>query len=820
MKSLFFATVALLFAPCVLAQNSWTISGYVEDVTSGEKLIGANVYDVESGIGTATNAYGFYSLTIPEKDSLFLTVSYVGYKSKCIRLFLKKDQVLNLALSPIIELEEIEVKATSGDINDGGMDLFHLPVKQIRSLPALIGEPDVIKVLHLLPGVKFGVEGSVGFYVRGGSPDQNLILLDGVPIYNASHLFNFVSIFNPASISNIEFIKGGFPARYGGRLASVLDVRTKEGNMKAYGGEVTLGVVSSKFMFEGPIVKEKCSFVASARRSLYEVYTMAAMSKQKDRNNRDFTNLYFYDLNAKVNYIFSDADRVYLSYYHGWDKYLERSVFSVPEESIVGRTDNSISWGSSIFSLRWNHLWGNKLFSNFILYRNNYLFVIQINDFLEEKGISGVDKFEQTFSFNSRVLDYGGGGDFFYTPSSRHDIKFGVSAIRHRFIPGVKVRRNFFNGVQDPLSDTSDAIVIRTWEGRGYMEDNIQLSEDLMLNAGFHVSFFVVNGKWYHSLEPRLSMRFVLGDRVAWKASYSAMQQYIHLLTNSSVGLPTDLWVSPTENVPPQKADQIATEFVFYPEENYEISLGAYYKNMSGLIDYKEGITFLIEGRDWEKKVAVNGRGEAYGMELFFQKKIGKLTGWLGYTLSWVDRQFDEINEGRTYPFKYDRRHDVSLMGVYKMSPKVEFSFVWVFATGNAVWLPVSVYPSSLYPPNSNVFYSLPEVPDEGVSFIGFPRGVFFTRQPTDIFVYGDKNSSRMPNYHRLDVGVNFYKKKQKVESIWNLSVYNIYARRNPYFVRYVQRGGSVLDPFSSQGSFELVSLFQLIPSISYTLKF
>jgi hypothetical protein len=808
MKQLF--TLLLFLLTSTIFATAQTLSGYIKDAQSGEPLIGANIYVPSLKIGGTSNIYGFYSLKLPIKKDLTATVSFVGYESDTIHVFLENDKVLNLSLKPSTTLEGIEVVANS-NFNNDKIGTIILPVKQVEALPNIGSEPDVLKAVQLLPGVKFGNEGTTGLYVRGGGADQNLILLDGIPVYNASHLFGFLSIFNTSSINHIELIKGGFPARYGGRLASVLDIRTKEGNMETLHGEATLGIIASKIMVEGPIIKNKMSFSVAARRSLYEAYTLPVKWMNSSSEENLFSNYYFYDINAKLNYRFSEKDRIYLSFYQGQDKI--NIVETLQQPAYKELYEQSISWGNQIGSFRWNHLFNNHLFSNLTLWSNRYAFQIGTNSNLQPIDTT-IQGYEYVFNYQSKVKDWGGRMDFYYQPSNQHSIKFGGEAVHHTFTPGVTAYISSENVVAP--TDTTPQNNTIAQEARVYLEDNFRIADNFQINIGGHFSLFNVNKKIYHSIEPRLSANYQATSNISIQAAYSQMKQYLHLLSNSGLGVPTDLWISPTENVAPQQSWQVSTGVSFQNKnKDLQITVEGYYKAMKGLIDYKEGASFLLNGSNWENQIVKDGIGDAYGAEFFIQKTNNKLTTWLGYTLSWSNRQFENINNGNPYPYKYDRRHDLSLVAFYKIKKNIEISGTWVFATGNALTLPKSVYPSTIYPPDiirrSNFNNS---------NILDLPIPNIVSRNPTEIFDYDGKNSSRMPNYHRLDLAVNFHKKTKRGERTINVSVYNVYNRKNPYFVRYVFKGDSFTNSYSGKGTFETVSLLQIIPSVSYTLKF
>ncbi|MEL6864050.1 MAG: TonB-dependent receptor [Bacteroidota bacterium] len=795
-----------LFA--LLSQLAWaqkfTISGYIEDASSGEKLIAVNIFDTRSNAGTITNTYGFYSLTLP-KDTLLLSYSYVGYQTQVYKLFLDRDTTINISLGTDVQLETVEVVAEELErIEDNTqMSSVDVPVEQIKRIPALLGEVDVLKALQLLPGVQSGGEGQSGLYVRGGSPDQNLILLDGVPVYNASHLFGFFSVFNADAIKDVKLTKGGFPARYGGRLSSVIEINMKEGNSNEWRGAGTVGVVASKLTVEGPIVKDKTSLILSGRRTYIDLLARPVIKAGfRSSGTEGVAGLFFHDINAKINHKFSEKDRLYFSVYTGRDEFYFRERDVDENDSYSNEFD--LGWGNLTSALRWNHLWSNKLFSNTTLTFSRYQFDTGVSDKTQYENNGETLKEEFSLQYLSGIRDFAGKIDFDYVPNPNHFIRFGVSGIQHRFDPG---EFNLDVLVQDELEEdyTLDTLLgqsaIDAQEYALYVEDDMRIGDILKINAGLHFSGFNVKGKHYTSLQPRLSMRVLLPGDVALKGSFSTMRQYVQLLTNEGVGLPTDLWLPTTARVKPQDAWQAALGFAKTFRKQYEISIEGYYKEMTNLLSYKEGAS-LFQLDDWQDRI-VQGDGKSYGAEFFLQKKRGRLTGWIGYTLSWTTRQFDDINFGRTYPFKYDRRHDFSIVASYKFNERISASATWVYGTGNAVTLANSTY-TGLY---------------RGADFNN-PLNAFHSQFEGEY--YADRNNFRMRSYHRLDVGIDFTKKWSRFQRTWNIGAYNAYSNNNPFFL-YVEtdfvydNSGNLLE---TKRNLKQASLFPFIPSISYRFEF
>ncbi|PHN01286.1 TonB-dependent receptor [Flavilitoribacter nigricans] len=775
--------------PLVLyAQASYTISGYVEDAESGEKLIAANVYDEKSGQGVVTNTYGFFSLTLPA-DSITLTVSYIGYSSRTIPVQLTANRELIVALSPSVSLEVVEVSSDRFEkIEESSqMSRIEVPVEQIKRIPALLGEVDILKTLQLLPGVQSGGEGQTGLYVRGGSPDQNLILLDGVPIYNASHLLGIFSVFNADAIRNVTLTKGGFPARYGGRLSSVLEINMKEGNLQEFHGEGSIGLITSKLTLEAPIVKGKTSFLISGRRTYADLIFSPIIKATAAEDQEVSLRLFFYDLNAKVQHKINNKHRLFASTYLGSD------VFSNDIEDELNRITGGIDWGNLVSSLRWNYQITPKLFANTTLTYSNYeIDILAGYEYLDDEE---PERFAAKYF--SGIEDVGTRVDLDYIPSPRHYIRMGASATAHRYRPGaLSFKADFADEFNlDTLIGSKTAY---STEYSAYVEDDLQLGA-LKANIGLHASAFKVDRQWYSSIQPRLSLRYLLHDHLSLKASFSTMTQYINLLTSESFSLPTDLWVPSTARIRPQQAWQAALGAARTLQDKFEVSVEAYYKKMSNVLSYKEGASFLFGyDSDWQDKVT-QGQGEAYGLEFFFQKKKGRTTGWLGYTLSWNHRQFDDINSGQSYPFRYDRRHDISLVVNHDLSDKVKFSAAWVYGTGNAISLNTFRYPRQ-----ANKF-----------TFDG-RTSVWFR----EIEAGTGKNAFRMTDYHRLDLSVAFHKQKRHWERTWTIGLYNAYYHRNPYFVVVTEDSGS--DPLSEleRRKFQEISILPIIPSVSYGFKF
>lgn len=756
-----------------------TISGYVKDNDSGESLIGASVYNIKTMQGTTTNNYGFYSLTL-FPDTVDIRVSYVGYDVGTFHFFLQRDTVINISLTGGSLLNDVVVQGfTDEKIQESSrMGTIDIPVEQIKTLPAVGGEVDVLKTIQLLPGVQSGTEGSSGLYVRGGGPDQNLILLDGVPVYNASHLFGFFSVFNADAINHVELVKGGFPARYGGRLSSVVDISMKEGNDQEIRGEGSLGLLSSKVMVEGPIRKGKSSFIVSGRRTYADV--LAAPFLGSSRNL-----YYFYDLTGKINYQFNANNRLFISSYLGKDVDLVKTrTLDKYEDTLTDRLKKyRLRWGNVIVGVRWNHVFDQKLFSNFSATFAQYRF--DNSNYLREIITSPdeAQSYSSDYRYSSNIRDLGAKIDFDFLPVPNHHIRFGSQILWHSFVPGITRFQS-----SDETNVTLGAHEISANEGSVYFEDDVLLTRRLKANLGFHAAGFMVDDSFYQSFQPRVSMRYLLNDNVSLKASYVEMTQFIHLLTNAGTGVPTDLWVPSTKYVKPEQSRQFSFGTTYVYQDLFDISVEGYYKTMDGLIDYKEGTDYYDPQKDWQQKID-NGRGESYGAEFLVQRKTGKLSGWIGYTLSWTNRTFDNINDGKTFPYRYDRRHDVSIAVKYQWKENKNFSASWVYGTGAAITLPLAGF-----------LLGEPAYYAGGQYIVG------------GAVTYSDRNAFRMRDYHRLDISYNTTRKTKWGERTWSFSIYNAYSRLNPFFIdtRYVLNAPK----------FFQYTLFPIIPSVSYRFKF
>lgn len=788
-KFLYSLFVFILIHPSLIAQTAqqkFTISGIIYEKGSGETLPGVvAVYEKENK-GTASNAFGFYSLTLAEGD-VTIKYSYVGFASQVFTFQLKENITKDIYLENISTLAEVEISAEKMEriSEETRMSTIEIPIDQIKNIPALLGEKDVLKAVQLLPGVQKGSEGSSGIYVRGGGPDQNLIILDDATVYNASHLFGFFSLFNGDALKSVELTKGGFPARYGGRLSSVLEMRMKDGNKEKFKAEVGVGLISSRATIEGPVKKGKSSFIVSGRRTYIDIISQPfiAMASRGDGTGGYF----FYDFNAKYNHTINDKNRVYVSGYFGKDKFYFRSKDS------FSKMKGNFNWGNATATARWNHIFNEKVFANTSAIFTHYQFGIGLEQQYQNDEFS--------LRFNSGIQDWSIKYDLDFVPNPNHYIRIGALLTYHRFRPSATVIKG-----TDVEENVRNVQIVESYENGIYAEDDWSIGEKFKVNYGVRLSHYYAQGKNYLRPEPRIAARYMLAKDLSMKASYAIMNQYVHLLSNTGVGLPTDLWVPATAQVGPQQSQQGAIGFAKdLPENNLMVSVEGYYKLMNGVIAYRDGASFMDLDVDtdsqknamsWQENITT-GKGRSYGGELLVQRKFGKLIGWVGYTLSWTKLKFDELNFGREYFARYDRRHDISLVGIYKLSKRITLSATWVYGTGQAITLPLATYPVVSHSPD----------------FAHYANNNGYT--PT-VQEYGEKNGFRMKPFHRLDIAAQWHKELKRSTKTFELGLYNAYSRKNPYFyfiAMEMQADGTLTNRLKQ------ISLFPLIPSISWTYK-
>lgn len=784
------------------ASRKFTVSGYVTDGLSSETLIGANILESRRSTGTATNPFGFYTLTLPEGEAE-LSFSYLGYETIYSSFELNKDTLLNIRLAGNNQLEEVVIlsgKRESG-IESTGMGSNEIPLAQIQHTPTILGEADLLKTIQLMPGVQAGMEGFSGLYVRGGGPDQNLVLLDDIPIYNADHLFGVFSIFTPEAVKKVTLFKGSFPARYGGRLSSIVDVRTNDGDMKRYHGTLSIGLLTEKIHIEGPITKGKTAFSLSARAMPTVFFKDPIVNKSDNSTNTEKYNYYFYDINAKLNHKFNDRNRLFLGFYGGKDHFhydqqddISGGIMSQPEYMNYYNSKNHMNWGNTIAYARWSHVFSNRLFGNSTLSYNSYRMTLTGDMDDVQYHNNQVENSSHYFAkYDSGIRDWSARMDFDYTPVPEHHLKFGGEFIFHTFSPGVATTK-----VQEVESGIAQSATLyntstdRDMDGREaslYAEDNFSFSNRLSLNAGLRISLFHTQEKKYFSPQPRLSARYAPGSGFSIKASYTHMSQYVHLLSSTPLSLPTDLWVPITKDIRPMYATQYSLGGYYTGLKGWEFSVEGYHKQMRNILEYLDGVSFFGSSTNWEEKVGT-GEGRSYGLEILAQKILGRTTGWLAYTLSKTEHRFPDgsISQGRWFPYKYDRRHNVSLSLNHKFSERIDVGASWIFNTGSRITLP------------------------ERATVVIRPEG------GTEPEAYiSQRNNYLLPSSHRLNLGVNFHKKTKHGVRTWNISVYNAYNAMNPNIVYSDWR---IKDEKEDKTVIKKLTILPLIPSATYSYKF
>ncbi len=768
---LFRLLLLLLLPLSVFAQQKYTLSGYVKDSLSGEELIGASIIIEELNSGGTTNVYGFYSITLPA-GKYNVKVQYLGYEAKQFLLLLDKNYALNIELNQVSKrLQTVEVKAertAEHSIRSVEMSVTQLSIQTIKSIPAIFGEVDIIKSLSLLPGVVNAGEGVGGFYVRGGGVDQNLIMLDEAVVYNASHLLGFFSVFNPDAVKDVKLYTGGIPSEYGGRLSSILDVRMRDGNMKKYSVSGGIGLISSRIAVEGPIKKDKASFLFTARRTYSDLLIRLARDPEI-RENR----LYFYDFNGKVNWKVNDKNRIYFSSYFGRDVFRYTNLFR-------------IFWGNATATMRWNHLFSERLFSNLSFVFSDYQYAL------------GRPSGEQAFDWTAKIRNYTLKYDFSYFINTKNTLKYGVQGIYHRFYPG-EIKPLSANEVLNVIKVPEKNAI----EAAAYISNEQTLHENVTVQYGIRYSLFGNIGagrnyvydennevtdttfykrmEWFntfHGPEPRVSLRYAFLKDNAIKASYMRTRQYLHLISGSTVSSPLDIWVPSDTYIQPMKGDQVAVGFFKnYFDNLMETSVEVFYKHMHDIIDYIDNAELLLS--DKIETQVLSGKGWAYGAEFLVKKNTGRFTGWVSYTLSRTRRQIEGINDGNPYPAVYDRTHNVNVVGSFDVTERVVLAANWTYNTGLAVTFPSGkfVYGGNIYP------------------------------------YFSERNGYRMPPYHRADISCTLKGKEGKrFYSEWNFSVYNLYYRKNPFSIIFKEDDG--------QPKAIKIYLFAIVPSVTWNFKF
>ncbi|MFK7772947.1 MAG: carboxypeptidase-like regulatory domain-containing protein [Saprospiraceae bacterium] len=798
------------------AKRYFSLNGYIEDEETGERLIAATIWDKLSGRWATANEYGYFTLNLPEGNAE-LMVSYTGFTALEKKINLSKNSTQNFGLKSHLTLKEIIVTPlTLQGINAAEpLSSHHLQVTQMNKLPTLGGEVELFRLVELMPGVQSGSDGIGGLHVRGGGADQNLILMDGVPIYNPSHSLGIFSVFNSEAIQSVTFSKGAFPARYGGRLSSVMDVRTREGNQKEWSGSIKAGLVTSSARIEGPIIKDKASILITARRTLLDkfIQNRTAKSKAEDQYFLDlyrvplqgFSNYNFYDLNGKLNYSLNTKNKFYFSYYNGGDKFLDEDFIQDAPFRDFKYSDREVqkyNWGNQIGVFRWNHIFGNNLFLNTTLTHSIFQFDVQQTieiDVIPNATIPPLNLFVGEAYF-SRLKDWGAKLDFDYTARGNHHIRFGINSTLHSFQPGAfgadaQVGGTPFFGVN--IDSVLNVSRIDAYEHNAYIEDEFLIGKKVTINMGLLANAFAAPEKTFFNLQPRFSLNYMITKRLRMQAGISRMVQSLHLVTGSDATFPNDLWLPSSELVPPQTSWQSVLGIQIQPTKSIEISIEGYYKTMDNLSVYLDNsslrselsnpfnFTFQpIDNENWESQVT-RGKGWNYGLEFQVKKNIGKTTGWLSYTWAFADRKFDEINGGNTFNYRYDRRHNFHIALNHRFARWIDASINWTYGTGLSTLLPVST------------------VTIGGLTLINYEY-------------------SRMPANHRLDAGINLYFKTWKLDQKIYLGAYNVYNRANPQYYKITSTPVEDSDPANPEYNFSFYqgSFLPFLPSVSYSISF
>ena len=756
-------------------------SGYVTDSKTGEAIIGVNIMDLESRVGTSSNKFGFFTLNLKKDEIHRVQFSFVGYDTKIIDLQINKDKLLMVSLDfsehslseiVVVSRKKLEERAETGKMN--------IPISTIRTLPSLSGEADIMKAFQLMPGVQMGAENTNGLFVRGGSADQNLFLLDDVPLYNVNHLGGFFSVFDPSMLKSVDLYRGGFPARYGGRISSVMDIRTKDGNLYNHKGEFSLGILSSKLFLEGPVKSGKSSYALSVRYCNFGIYTWLFSKLQNDAGTSGYD---FYDINLKTNFILSPHNRLFLNFYSGDDdiSYKETNV-KVENSNYIYSGNSDIKWGNTSSSVRWMHSADNGIFNNTTLSFSGYRFFNAIKSSTKDTDTN--EKMSDSFQTRSAIKDLTLKNDAEIS-LNEHTFRFGLAAVNHFFTPGMVIQSHSGSDLDSTI--TNPVKIIYAFDFYGYGEWEYTFFKKLSVNAGFRTGLYAATGKTYPAFEPRVVFNYLFLPSFSVKTSYTKMHQNMHLLTNSDGGLPTDIWVPSTNVIKPESADQFSLGFAHTAKNDYELSIELYTKKMKNLIDYKEGILVYDGHQGWENKVETGGVGNVKGIEFLLQKKSGNLTGWVAYTLSSNKRKFEHLNNGKEFPYIYDQTHNLSLTGNYKISKSMIFSAVWIYHSGNHITLPSAKYQIANYNDKGNLSYS-------------------------EVEIYSQKNGYRLPDYHRLDIGLNHTKQLKKGIRNWSINIFNAYNRQNAYYVYYKKKEDGTIKLFQR-------SFFPVLLNLSYSYK-
>ncbi|MEA3450426.1 MAG: TonB-dependent receptor plug domain-containing protein, partial [Bacteroidota bacterium] len=736
---IFISVLLFIFSTMSIASQNIVISGYVEDKNSSEKLINAIIRSQNNKYVVTSNDFGYFAMNVTKNDTLTIIATYIGYKPQSTKIICNKNTEITLKLTEQNDLREVTIYANKPINGTFDISSHNLSINQLKSLPSLGGEKDILKAIQLLPGIQTGNEGSNGLFIRGGNIDENLILLDGVPIYNVNHIGGFISIFNSDAIKSAKIIKGGFPAKYGGRLSSVIDISLKDGNLNKLTGNFSISPITSNISINGPIKKSKSSFIISIRTFYLGLLTRPITFLQFSGTSLGYN---FHDINVKLNYKLNKKNKIFFSFFEGQDKYIStlNNVFIRAYQ----QGHSSTSWGNLLFAFRWNHNLKPNLFSNITIANTKYNYKTENNYY---------DDYEYLFNFSTQISNIIVKSDFNWSLSQNSNIKFGTNHVIYNFTPG---QTHFFYKTSNNQIDTTYNYQKEfALENNLYFQFNNKLNEIVSTNIGVRLTDYFVKNKNFFSIEPRILILIKIFKNSAIKSSYAENQQNIHVISSSSASLPMDIWTTSNSNIPPSKSKQATIGYYQTLLNNkFKLSIESYYKHSTNLATFKEGATYLSVIDDWTDKLETNGIGKSYGLELFFEKKQGKTTGWLSFTISKATRLFKNINYGKEYPFKYDRRNNISFVLIHKFSKKITFSMNWIYGSGYPYTLPIARYNFDY-----NVF-----------SGVNIPS--------TQAIIYANRNEYRMRDYHRLDLALNFNKEKKRGTRTWSLNIYNAYNRQ------------------------------------------
>jgi len=785
----------LITALCFKAYaQKLSLSGYLLDGESGEALVGANIYDLSSNTGTVSNKFGYYTLFLSRNTNYTLQVSFVGFKTSTLHINLSNDTLVNIRLQPDnISLNEVVIQSQGEERLEDRAEIgkVSIPMSEIKLMPTITGEPDILKAYQLVPGIQGGQEGNNGLFVRGGTPDQNLFLLDDVPLYNVSHLGGFFSVFDPSMVKSIDLYKGGFPARYGGRISSVVDIRNKEGNLYSYNGEVGFSLFMTKFFIEGPIKKEKSSFAFSVRRCNLDLLTNLYYWLSTSDHYTGYT---FYDINFKMNMKLSETDRLFFSVYNGRDNffYRDKKETDVAQLGIEYAGNARLIWGNSSASLRWLHILDKTVFNNLTLAFTRYSYNNK-NSFTRTETNTDT-KFTDEYGILSRINNMVLKDDA-EVPLEYFNIRFGAVFNYYNFIPSYVSydQRITVSGEETILLAPEKAITASSSDFFGYAELNFDWGDKISANIGLRAGSYFANSTAFPSIQPRVIVNYTFLPSFSFKASYCTMQQNMHLLTNSNTGMPTDVWVPSTAQLAPETSKQFSIGLAHTTKQAIEFSIEAYIKKVNNLIEYKEGVLIYSSAQNWEDKVEKGGTGNMKGVEFLINKSKGRLSGWVGYTLASNQRTFVNINNGEDFPFKYEQRHNFSIVAIYKLNEKFSLSGTWVYNSGNRITLPAGKY--QLYDYN----YIDPSHENDNIF--------------SDVHIYSEKNGYKMADYHRLDIGVNYTKPVKRGISNWFFSIYNVYNRQNAYYLFFSKTKTGEVKLYQQ-------SLFPIMVNFGYSFSF